>query len=82
MRDNVTPTQAESPQHIWHNDLFIEAWPSRASGHVPHMPRGIKITHEPSGLVAIAGCARSQHANRQIALDMIEAGLTNPRIGR
>lgn len=40
------------------------------------MPRGVKITHVPSGLTASCECERSQMKNRDIALSMIEWGLS------
>ena len=39
---------------------------------------GVKITHLPSGLVAECKTERSQHRNKQIAMDMILGGLTSP----
>ena len=45
--------------------------------HVGVKP-GIKITHLPSGLIAISDIERSQHRNKNIAMDMIIGGLTSP----
>lgn len=39
---------------------------------------GIRVTHIPSGLIAEVRGHRSQHRSRQIAVDMIEGGLTSP----
>lgn len=39
---------------------------------------GVKVTHIPSGIIAIVDSDRSQHRNRAIAFDMIEAALTSP----
>lgn len=39
--------------------------------------RGVKVTHIPSGLIAMVDNDRSQHRNRSIALDMILGGLTS-----
>jgi len=36
----------------------------------------IRITHIPSGVFAQVGVSRSQHKNRLIAIEMIEAALT------
>ena len=60
-------------------DLTVSLWPEVARGgqHVG-VPRGVKIVHEPSGLVAISMTSGSQHRNRQVALDMILGGLTSP----
>lgn len=54
--------------------------------HNPRPPGGqhvginqaVKITHIPTGLVAIADVGRSQHRNKQVAMDMILGGLTSP----
>lgn len=61
------------------SDLLIECWPQKQTGgqHVGG-PNGIKITHLPSGIVAICETERSQHRNKSIALDMILGGLTSP----
>ena len=45
--------------------------------HVGSPNNPIKVTHTPSGLVAICGSQRSQHRNRIIALDMIEYGIVS-----
>jgi peptide chain release factor 2 len=39
---------------------------------------GVKITHIPTGLVAICDAARSQFRNKKIAMDMLLGGLTSP----
>lgn len=58
--------------------LKIEPYPTRERGgqHVGTGPSGVKITHIPSGLVAISTEARSQHRNREVAMNMILGGLT------
>lgn len=60
----------------WH----IEMWPPRQIGgqQVGCGPSGVKITHNPSGLVAIAVDERSQHRNKMIAVSMLEGAFTNP----
>ncbi len=62
------------------SDLLIERWPVVPVGgqHVGTGPNGVKITHLPTGLVAMCDTERSQHRNRTIALDMIMGGLTSP----
>jgi protein subunit release factor A len=37
----------------------------------------IRVTHLPSGVSAQCGACRSQHKNRMIAIEMIEAALTS-----
>ncbi len=61
-------------------DLQWEVWPPRQTGgqQVGTGPRGVKVTHIPSGLVAIADIGHSQHRNRSVALDMLMGGLTSP----
>lgn len=61
-------------------ELKIEIWPPQNTGgqHVGRTSQGIKITHLPSDMIAISVIGRSQHTNKQIAMDMIEAGITNP----
>lgn len=73
-----------TPTPDWQTQCKVEVYPPYPKGgqHVGITSSGVKITHEPTGLVAIANCARSQHFNRQIAFDMIEGGLTHPRTGR
>lgn len=63
------------------NELKIEAWPPRQMGgqHVTDMRCAIKVTHLPSGTEAIVSIGRSQHANRMIAVEMIEAAITHPK---
>lgn len=60
-------------------ELLIEAWPYSVKGgqHAGVRP-GVKITHLPTGTVAICELARSQHKNKNIALEMIVCALTSP----
>lgn len=37
----------------------------------------IRVTHLPSGVFAQCGACRSQHKNKMIAIEMIEAALTS-----
>ncbi len=61
-------------------DCKIEVYPNRPLGgqHVG-TDNGVKVTHEPSGIVAIVNSGRSQHTNRTIAMDMIMAAITHPK---
>lgn len=45
--------------------------------HVGYTSEPVKVTHIPTGIVAIVQC-RSQHRSRQVAIEMIEAALTSP----
>lgn len=66
---------------------MIPAEDLRVSNHDPRPPGGqqvgltccgVKVEHLPTGLIAICVSERSQRRNRDIAVRMIEAGLTDP----
>lgn len=60
-------------------DLIIEMWPPRSvGGQQVGIATGVKVTHTPTNLIAICATERSQHRNKQIAIDMILGGLTSP----
>lgn len=62
--------------------LTIEAYPApqdRGGQHVGTGPSGVKVTHQPSGIVAIVDIGRSRHINRTIAVEMIMAAITHPQ---
>jgi len=64
------------------SDIKTEAWPPRKSPggqHVGSGPSGVKITHISSGIEAAVDIGRSQHINRLIAIEMIEAAITHPK---
>ena len=50
----------------------------RGGQHVGTDPCDIRVTHVPTGIIATCGFSNSQHRNRSIALEMIEAALTSP----
>ncbi len=51
------------------NDWKIEIWPEPAkTGMRVGMPKGVKVTHVPTGLVETCDSERSQHANRDKAI--------------
>lgn len=65
-------------------DILVECWPprtaeSRGGQHVGSGPCGIKITHIPTGIIAICECMQSQHRNLTIAMDMILSAITHPK---
>ena len=63
-------------------DIKIEAWPPRqppGGQHVGTGPSGVKVTHISSGIEACVEIGRSQHINRMIAVEMIEAAITHPK---
>ena len=43
--------------------------------HVGMPIEPIQVTHIPSGITATCGVMRSQHRNRQVALEMVEYGV-------
>ena len=61
-------------------ELHIEIWPPREKGdqHVTITRSGVKITHIPTGTVAIVEYCRSQHNSRKVAMNMILGALTDP----
>jgi protein subunit release factor A len=63
-------------------ELLIEIYPERIPNpggqHVGFTSTGVKVTHIPSGIIAICEAHRSQHKNRTVACDMIMAALTHP----
>jgi len=62
------------------DELRFEVWPPRQKGgqQVTMTSAGVMATHVPTETVAISMLARSQHKNRAIAIEMIEAALTHP----
>lgn len=61
-------------------DLTIETWPPRQIGgqQVGAGPTGVKITHEPTGIVVCVDVQRGLHRNKLIALDALAGALTSP----
>ena len=59
------------------SDLKIEPYPAISKGgqYVGVVRTGVKVTHLPTGLIAISDCERSQLKNKNIAIGMIEYGL-------
>lgn len=65
----------------WQFDCKIEIYPPETKGgQKVGTVSGVKITHIPTGLVAISENSSSQFVNRGIAFDMIEGGLMHPRV--
>lgn len=63
-------------------DLTVETYPipgvhSRGGQHVG-IQSGVRVTHA-SGVSAYVDIGRSQHRNKEIAMDMILSALTHPR---
>lgn len=60
-------------------ELEINVYQSKPGGFANVMANGVSVTHLPTGTVARYHAGRSQHINRAIALEMLEAALTHPR---
>ena len=60
------------------SDFKIEALEKTplSGQHCGTIPTGVKVTHVPTGLTASCNTERSQMKNRDIAMAMIEYGLT------
>lgn len=56
------------------DDLAVESWPPQ-TGLLLGLPRGIKVTHKPTGTMVTCDTERSQHANRDRAMAMLRAKL-------
>ena len=58
-------------------DLKIESYPVISPGgqHVSVVRTGARVTHVPTGLIAISDCERSQVRNRNLAIRMINFAL-------
>lgn len=65
----------------WRSDCHVEVVkpPSLGGQHVGTYSYPIRVTHEPTGLVAECGYERSQHKNKETAMEMIEWALVKMR---
>ncbi|CAH2606353.1 protein of unknown function (plasmid) [Rhodovastum atsumiense] len=55
-------------------DLLLEAW-SRPSAAWVGTTHGVKMTHKPTGLIAVCDATPSQYRNREIARAMLRGGI-------
>jgi len=65
---------APPPEHVFRKqDLRIESMRSSGPGgqHTNKTESGVRITHRPTGLTAVAQEERSQHRNRSLALSRL-----------
>lgn len=65
-------------------ELKLEAYPiegiDRRGGQHVGGHSGVRATHIPTGIMAYVQSARSQHINKEIAIEMLETALTHPKI--
>jgi protein subunit release factor A len=64
----------------WKDDCHISVIDPRAGKggqHVGTSPLIVRVVHEPTGITAECGEARSQFKNREIAMSMIQWALVN-----
>lgn len=61
-------------------DLKVETISPHSKGgqHVGVTICDVKVTHLPTGITAVVGFCRSQYRNRNVAVRMIEAAITDP----
>lgn len=56
-------------------EFEIEWWPPKTTGGMQtgSIPKGVKITHKPTGSVVACNHARNQHQNRVLAMNFIKS---------
>ena len=72
----MLPDEVRKAVEVDPADLLIEVWPPDPGGMRAYMPRGVRVTHKPTGITATCDDQRSQHANRDEALRRITAHLS------
>ncbi len=64
------------------NDLVYDTSVPNSGGLQVGMYSGLTVTHKPTGISVSVNVCGSQHKNREVALDALEAALTNPHMRR
>lgn len=60
-------------------DLAVSHYdPRPPGGQHAGVSYGVKVEHLPTGTIAVVQTGRSQNRNKEIAIRMIEAALTDP----
>lgn len=58
--------------------FVTEMWPPDQGGMRSYMPRGVKVTHKPTGITVTCEHERSQHKNRDTAIRALRAAIKEP----
>ena len=77
--DATQPTASNAGEReIKPDELTIETWPpSPKTGMIVGMSKGVKITHNPTGISVTCDSERSQHLNRDKAWEQLRAALAS-----
>jgi len=74
----MTNWQADCKVEVIYEQTGTSQYPGGQQAGIPES--SIRVTHEPTGIMAQYGEERSQHKNKQIAMEMIEWGLMKAKL--
>jgi protein subunit release factor A len=74
----VTNWQADCKVEVIYEQTGTSQYPGGQQAGI--QASSIRVTHEPTGIMAQYGEERSQHKNKQIAMEMIEWGLMKAKL--